>query len=1370
MQEYPLKQQLVETLVAEANQRFDRYNFDGAVVCFEAALKLDPNNISILADQGKALVKLRRYSEALKIYQKAIKIDPNNLRAHNGIAFCLHRLEKYSLAEAYFFHILQRDPDFLPTILTQAEFLKDQKNYEKSLVKYKHALSLKPQSIRILIGIAQVCYQLNDRSNALKYFKMVLDIDPSHIFAKKKCAEINGLMNPAGDKEIKITGRKVELKIPEKSIESTEIKKETPIDSSQYEGEKLPLERKDKIKKEFQLPGEDVYELAHEQLLQLQYKKALPFLHKAADKGYPLAYVGLQKIYSLGGPGGATCEPQLGLVWAKRLVKEIAWLEAQSDCGNDRASEALGYLRSAGVALRRDYQIAEIWFGRAIQQNPYNIAALINRCTPRAALGRLKESLDDIDQALYINPKHVIALVNKANLLSLLKKSDEAIKYIDEALSVDHTFTYAFYIRGGIFSRKNLSEAAIKSYQEALKVDPKFLPAIVECAELLFFNVGKKDEAMRNIVGALEIDKNFVPAVTTYARMLDNMNLKDEALIYYNRALEREPENIGALFNRTIFLNRMGLKKEAKESANQFEFSAQVKNFDHINKWALIQLYFGNAAEALNIINAILSVDSECVMALNTKGLILQALGSPVEALKNYQIVLSAEPANVSALTFASSALRDLDESKISLDLIQSTLAINPGNTHALMQQSVIFHELDDTLEALKSIKKLLDVEPKNIGALIFQCRMYQKLKDFKNALDVIKIILSYDPKNITAINQRGIIMLHMNDFQGALENFEMILTINPEDADALGNKGLMFLLKKEYDQALNYYNKSLQKNPGRLLAEKNRIKCLIALNRVEEALDCMQDVLSNNSKDKFDIKQKTEVVIEMSELSVPVKLKRLSEYKSKTTVMSFTGNSFSSQNFRVLIKEIENHPSLLQLLLDVCQLTDENLISLERAIFKNKNLINLSYEHNSKLTNRSNHAKLKISAYLYRNLMLLQEHISDTDLHELDLENLILEDIRQILTKHAYLETIDFSRKNLTCNIPILNPTCIPRLSGLTYLNLSHNRLGGESKNASRTDVIDLDKGIQNLGILLKGHYHLFPKLKKLSLANNRIGKEGFQYLAEAMSPNIPLEILELHSNFIELTGKKLSEYLILFRNNKNLSMVNLWGNSLLSTCDELLMEMPEKPESIVEEDKAPKDKEKKYLPPKMAPLIMSTTSIFYAQKPLPNEMKLDSVLDPNYIVDKDNCLIVLACPKGYIWEQHALILLEIMRPAKSQRSIYKYDFVTNSFLWGEGQVRKKSWEVALAARTFQDKYFIDSHPMPRVSGEILKDNVEQQIEEQKRESLGYALSSGSLKKAMNCLEWCKIELGRVGIQVSGILPRSAVQKKSGIFSTFRK
>jgi ribosomal protein S12 methylthiotransferase accessory factor len=127
---------------------------DVALSYFSRALELDPNeqNIpSIYSYLGVCLKEMNRYEEAIQVLKKGEQIDDERTDIHNLKGFCYFML----------------------------------KNYEKAIESFTKVIYLDPSSAIDYANIASNYRDMGKKDEAVRYYRLALEIDPSIEFAVK---------------------------------------------------------------------------------------------------------------------------------------------------------------------------------------------------------------------------------------------------------------------------------------------------------------------------------------------------------------------------------------------------------------------------------------------------------------------------------------------------------------------------------------------------------------------------------------------------------------------------------------------------------------------------------------------------------------------------------------------------------------------------------------------------------------------------------------------------------------------------------------------------------------------------------------------------------------------------------------------------------------------------------------------------------------------------------------------------------------------------------------------------------------------------------------------------------------------------------
>ena len=192
-----------------------------------------------------------------------------------------------------------------------------------------------------------------------------------------------------------------------------------------------------------------------------------------------------------------------------------------------------------------------------------------------------------------------------------LNKYDEALIYLKEAIDLKSRNPIAWYIRGEIFFRQNnyyeardnlctsiiytsiiykakmnnariilgksyfllkdellLYDDALNNFEIALQNDPNNYLCLKHCAYIYEIK-GKYTNVLNSLDKLLSINKEDSLILCYYGEILFNMKRFDEAILYFNKANDIDPENIHTLFKRAIAYNHLEKHEEALLDVNK---------------------------------------------------------------------------------------------------------------------------------------------------------------------------------------------------------------------------------------------------------------------------------------------------------------------------------------------------------------------------------------------------------------------------------------------------------------------------------------------------------------------------------------------------------------------------------------------------------------------------------------------------------------------------------------------------------------------------------------------------------------------------------------------------------------------------------
>jgi tetratricopeptide (TPR) repeat protein len=121
-----------------------------AIISFDQALKIRPDDQSVWYDRGIMLSKLGRYEEAITSYDQALKFKSDNYLAWNNRGSMLDKLGRHEEALSSYNQALKFKPEVYQIWYNRGIVLDELGRYEEALSSYNQALKLKPDDRSVI--------------------------------------------------------------------------------------------------------------------------------------------------------------------------------------------------------------------------------------------------------------------------------------------------------------------------------------------------------------------------------------------------------------------------------------------------------------------------------------------------------------------------------------------------------------------------------------------------------------------------------------------------------------------------------------------------------------------------------------------------------------------------------------------------------------------------------------------------------------------------------------------------------------------------------------------------------------------------------------------------------------------------------------------------------------------------------------------------------------------------------------------------------------------------------------------------------------------------------------------------------------------
>ena len=152
--------------------------YDRAIVDYNEAIELDPENASAYDDRGIAYKNKGDYDRAIADYNEAIRLEPRSAFAYNNRGNAYADKGDYERAMTDYNEALRLDPAFSFAYNNRGLTYADKGDFEHAMVDYNEAIRLDPTYADAYSNRGLAYKAMGDYSHAIADYSVTIQLDP----------------------------------------------------------------------------------------------------------------------------------------------------------------------------------------------------------------------------------------------------------------------------------------------------------------------------------------------------------------------------------------------------------------------------------------------------------------------------------------------------------------------------------------------------------------------------------------------------------------------------------------------------------------------------------------------------------------------------------------------------------------------------------------------------------------------------------------------------------------------------------------------------------------------------------------------------------------------------------------------------------------------------------------------------------------------------------------------------------------------------------------------------------------------------------------------------------------------------------------
>lgn len=451
-----------------------------------------------------------------------------------------------------------------------------------------------------------------------------------------------------------------------------------------------------------------------------------------------------------------------------------------------------------------------------------------------AAISSAQKAIDLSESTSYL-----MGLLGSAHLM---KQEDEiAESYLIQACEADPGNIQARYRLSQLRANQGDLEKAIEELNYILTENPKHSTVLLTRG-YNYLSIRDYEKANEDFTLVIELMPNSLAGLRGKAIALEALDRRKEALSFYDKALEIDPEDADSLVGRSR-LRMSDNNMEAAERDLTSVLESMPDSIQALYMRAQVNMHSGKLDQAISDFNEILKNNPDFTPALIGRSAVWNQKGEIEKSQDDLDAAIQsapeqAEESDYSRLLQIAHLAFVQEKYDETIAAANEAIAASDEHTHAIRIRAGAYWYLDQFADALDDYEKLIKMsETRDPGLLNGRGQVYCELGEFELALadlqEAVELARKSELNTVLAytLNGLGKTLTGLERYDEAQVAFDESYSLQPKNAWLQFNQGLMAAVRNQPAVAVEFFKRALElSDPA--LSPKKRAKAKAYVER----------------------------------------------------------------------------------------------------------------------------------------------------------------------------------------------------------------------------------------------------------------------------------------------------------------------------------------------------------------------------------------------------------------------------------------------------------------------------------------------------------------------------------------------------------